>query len=101
MRKIFISPGDPSGIGPEVALKALEKNKDIQKEFVLGGDANYYQDFAKKLNLELKFIEEDSSENGIKVKHFPLKNKINPGIPEVDNSNYIMDVLSYLSLIHI
>ena len=98
MRKIFISPGDPSGIGPEVALKALEKNKDIQKEFVLGGDANYYQDFAKKLNLELKFIEEDSSENGIKVKHFPLKNKINLGIPEVDNSNYIMDVLSYGAL---
>ena len=98
MRKIFISPGDPSGIGPEVALKALEKNKDIQKEFVLGGDANYYQDFAKKLNLDLKFIEEDSSENGIKVKHFPLKNKINLGIPEVKNSNYIMDVLSYGAL---
>ena len=98
MRKIFISPGDPSGIGPEVALKALEKNKDIQKDFVLGGDANYYQDFAKKLNLDLKFIEEDSSENGIKVKHFPLKNKINLGIPEVDNSNYIMDVLSYGAL---
>ena len=105
MRKKFISPGDPSGIGPEVALKALDKNKDIQKEFVLGGDVNYYQDFAKRLNLNLNFIEEDSSENGIKVKHFSLKNKINPGIPEVDNSNYIMDVLSYgalgLSLIHI
>ena len=98
MRKIFISPGDPSGIGPEVALKALDKNKDIQKEFVLGGDVNYYQDFAKRLNLNLNFIEEDSSENGIKVKHFPLKNKINPGIPEVDNSNYIMDVLSYGAL---
>ena len=98
MRKIFISPGDPSGIGPEVALKALDKNKDIQKEFVLGGDVNYYQDFAKRLNLNLNFIEEDSSKNGIKVKHFPLKNKINPGIPEVDNSNYIMDVLSYGAL---
>ena len=99
MRKIFISPGDPSGIGPEVALKALDKNKDIQKEFVLGGDVNYYQDFAKRLNLNLNFIEEDSSENGIKVKHFSLKNKINPGIPEVDNSNYIMDVLSYGALV--
>ena len=98
MRKIFISPGDPSGIGPEVALKALDKNKDIQKEFVLGGDVNYYQDFAKRLNLNLNFIEEDSSENGIKVKHFPLKNKINLGIPEVDNSNYIMNVLSYGAL---
>ena len=42
MKKIFISPGDPSGIGPEITLKALAKNKSIQDHFIIGGDANYW-----------------------------------------------------------
>ena len=37
MSKIFISPGDPSGIGPEITLKALNKNKKIQHKFIIGG----------------------------------------------------------------
>ena len=35
MTKFFISPGDPSGIGPEITLKALSKNKNIQDNFIL------------------------------------------------------------------
>ena len=31
MTKICISPGDPAGIGPEITLKALAKNRKIQK----------------------------------------------------------------------
>ena len=31
MTKFFISPGDPAGIGPEITLKALSKNKDLQE----------------------------------------------------------------------
>ena len=33
MSKIFISPGDPAGIGPEITLKALSENKNIQNKF--------------------------------------------------------------------
>ena len=29
MTRFFISPGDPSGIGPEITLKALSKNKKL------------------------------------------------------------------------
>ena len=46
MKKIYISPGDPSGIGPEITLKALARNKSIQDNFIIGGDANYFEDFA-------------------------------------------------------
>ena len=71
MKKIYISPGDPSGIGPEITLKALARNKSIQDNFIIGGDANYFEDFAKKLKLNLKINEEGSQSEGLKIKHFP------------------------------
>ena len=98
MSKIFISPGDPSGIGPEITLKALNKNKQIQHKFIIGGDANYFEDFSKVLNLDLKFIEEESSGEGINIKHFPLKKDVILGKPDVVNSSYIIDILSFGSL---
>ena len=98
MKKIYISPGDPSGIGPEITLKALAKNKSIQGNFIIGGDANYFEDFAKKLKLNLKIIEEGSKSEGLKIKHFPINNKVILGKPQIDHSNYIIDVLSYGSL---
>ena len=55
MSLIAISPGDPAGIGPEVCLKALSKNKKNNKKFVLIGDINHFQFLNKKLNLNLKF----------------------------------------------
>ena len=98
MKKIYISPGDPSGIGPEITLKALARNKSIQDNFIIGGDANYFEDFAKKLKLNLKINEEGSQSEGLKIKHFPINNEVILGRPQIDNSNYIMDVLSYGSL---
>ena len=50
MKKFFISPGDPAGIGPEITLRALSENKSIQKYFVLAGDRNSYQDLIEKNN---------------------------------------------------
>ncbi len=98
MSKIFISPGDPSGIGPEITLKALEKNKNIQKNFILAGDANFLEDLARKNNLKLNFYEKGVSTDGIELKHFPLKNKVNLGQPDFKNSAYIIDILSHGAL---
>ena len=65
MTKFFISPGDPAGIGPEVTLKALSKNKKIQNNFILAGDKNLYQNLISQNNLDLNLIEEDSDEEGL------------------------------------
>ena len=98
MTKFFISPGDPAGIGPEVTLKALSKNKKIQNNFILAGDKNLYQNLISQNNLDLNLIEEDSDEEGVIFKHFPLKNNVSIGSPDVGNANYIIDILSHGAL---
>jgi 4-hydroxythreonine-4-phosphate dehydrogenase len=98
MTKFFISPGDPAGIGPEITLKALSKNKKIQSSFVLAGDKNLYQDLIDSNCLDINLIEEDSQENGVVFKHFPLKNRVSLGNPDINNANYIMDILSHGAL---
>ena len=98
MTKFFISPGDPAGIGPEVTLKALSKNKKIQNKFILAGDKNLYQNLISQNNLDLNLIEEDSDEEGVIFKHFPLKNNVSIGNPDVGNANYIIDILSHGAL---
>ena len=98
MTKFFISPGDPAGIGPEVTLKALSKNKKIQNNFILAGDKNLYQNLISQNNLDLNLIEEDSDEEGVIFKHFPLKNNVSIGNPDVGNAKYIIDILSHGAL---
>ena len=93
--KKFIFSGDPSGIGPEITLKALARKKAFKTSDNWG--CNYFEDFAKKLKLNLKIIEEGSKSEG-KIKHFPINNKVILGKPQIDHSNYIIDVLSYGSL---
>ena len=98
MTKICISPGDPAGIGPEITLKALAENKKIQKEFVLLGDGNFFESLIKNLNLDLNLLEEGSIGSGISFKHFPLGNEVKLGKPDLANTNYIIEVLSYGAL---
>ncbi len=98
MTKFFISPGDPAGIGPEVTLKALSKNKKIQNNFILAGDKNLYQDLISANNLDLNLIEEDSDDEGVIFKHFPLEKNVSIGNPDVGNANYIIDILSHGAL---
>ena len=98
MTKFFISPGDPAGIGPEVTLKALSKKKKIQNNFILAGDKNLYQNLISQNNLDLNLIEEDSDDKGVIFKHFPLEKNVSIGNPDIDNANYIIDILSHGAL---
>ena len=98
MTKFFISPGDPAGVGPEITLKALSNNKHLQNNFVIGGDKSFYQDLIKKSNLNLNLIEEGSKGDGVTFKHFPLKNEVSLGKPDILNASYTIDILSYGAL---
>ena len=98
MKKFFISPGDPAGIGPEISLRALSENKSIQKYFVLAGDKDFYQDLIEKNDIDLKLTDKESDEDGILLKHIPLQNEVILGQPDISNANYVIDVLSHGAL---
>jgi 4-hydroxythreonine-4-phosphate dehydrogenase len=54
--RIALTLGDPAGIGPEVALKAVSHlNKKAAIKFLLLGKARFYQDLAKKLKIKMLF----------------------------------------------
>ena len=98
MKKFFISPGDPAGIGPEITLRALSENKSIQKYFVLAGDRDFYQDLIETNDIDLKLVDKEPKENGIFFKHFPLQNEVILGQPDISNANYVIDILSHGAL---
>lgn len=98
MKKLFISPGDPAGIGPEISLRALSENKSIQKYFVLAGDRDFYQNLIEKSDIDLKLTDKESDEDGILLKHIPLQNEVILGQPDISNANYVIDVLSHGAL---
>ena len=98
MSLIAISPGDPAGIGPEVCLKALSKNRKNYKKFVLIGDIDHFESLNKKLNLNLKFKKDSKTSGTINVRHIPLAAKVVLGKPNTQNAKYILDVLFEASL---
>ena len=98
MSLIAISPGDPAGIGPEVCLKALSKNKKHYKKFVLIGDIDHFKFLNKKLDLNLKFKKDTRASGIINVRHIPLAAKVALGKPNTKNAKYILDVLFEASL---
>jgi 4-hydroxythreonine-4-phosphate dehydrogenase len=54
--RIAVTLGDPAGIGPEVALKALYALRgDASARFVLLGPASFYSSLARSLRLPLRF----------------------------------------------
>ncbi len=54
--KIAITLGDPAGIGPEVALKAIHNlRRSKQVKILLLGKASFFNDLAKKLKLKIFF----------------------------------------------
>ena len=93
MKRIALSPGDPAGIGPEVCLKSLLKNRSEISKYELLGDIDFYRKLSKKLKLDLSFEELSKKKDCVQVKNIPLIEEVNLGFPDVANSKYILDVL--------
>ena len=76
---VFISPGDPAGIGPEITLKSLHNLKETPK-FVIAGDIQYLENLSASLKLGFEFIpygvsKTTSSSKLIEVINIPLQEK--------------------------
>ncbi|MEO0305592.1 MAG: 4-hydroxythreonine-4-phosphate dehydrogenase PdxA [candidate division WOR-3 bacterium] len=61
MHKIFIAPGDPFGVGPEILIKSLSKIKLTSFEIIIGSDPDFFIKKTKefKINLDNKNISFD------------------------------------------
>lgn len=52
MLKVYITPGDPFGVGPEIILKALSKLKKLKFSIVIGSDYYFFEKKAKEFGVD-------------------------------------------------
>ena len=56
MKYLGITMGDPAGIGPEISLKVLEKNKEYRECYIIYGSISILEYYKEKLKLkDIKF----------------------------------------------
>lgn len=100
--RIAITPGEPSGIGPELALKLAQQV--LAYEIVAVASLPYLQNTAKKLNLNIKLVEFNADTKTatpakphtpgvLQVIDTPLAAEVTPGILNVNNANYVIQTL--------
>ncbi|MEN3045088.1 MAG: 4-hydroxythreonine-4-phosphate dehydrogenase PdxA [Candidatus Hydrothermales bacterium] len=53
MLKVYVSPGDPFGVGPEILLKALSKLKKLKFSIIVGSDSYFFKKKAKEFGINL------------------------------------------------
>tara|TARA_B110000459_G_C16530532_1_gene456980 strand:+ start:48 stop:1025 length:978 start_codon:yes stop_codon:yes gene_type:complete len=96
--RIAVTPGEPSGIGPDLLIKLIQRPLDF--ELVAYVDPALLESRAKRLNLPLRILEATKGEpraskrSEISIKPIPLKASVVPGILNADNSEYVLETLS-------
>ena len=92
IKPALITPGDPSGIGPEIALKAWSEG---QKNIVLMGDIEHLSSVALAAGLDIAFTTFDPAANlsAEKCSVWAIDWKIMPlvGQPDPRNAPTIVD----------
>ena len=88
--RIAITLGDPAGIGPEVALKAVSMlPKRFRRNIILLGPASFYSELTRKLKLNLKFKHFEDQAVISSVARNPLEEISRPFGPRDDSSTEI------------
>ena len=89
---IAFTPGEPSGIGPDIAIIYAQKAK--KENLLVYCDPDVLIDRAKKLNLPI-ILKESESKNASELSIYPIKtsNKVLPGRLDPANSNYVLKTI--------
>ena len=94
----LITPGDPAGIGPEIALKALARNPDLRSHTVMMGDEAHLQSLAESLDLSVRFSnwELGASLASDSITLLPLSwpAKVVSGQPDAANADTIIKAIA-------
>jgi len=91
---IAFTPGEPSGIGPDIAI--IYAQKEIKENLLVYCDPDVLIDRAKKLNLPIT-LKESESKNISELSIYPIKtsNKVLPGRLDAANSNYVLETIKH------
>ena len=91
---IAFTPGEPSGIGPDIAIIYAQKEK--KENLLVYCDPDVLIDRAKKLNLPI-ILKESESKNASELSIYPIKtsNKVLPGRLDPANSNYVLETIKH------
>jgi len=91
---IAFTPGEPSGIGPDIAIIYAQKAK--KENLLVYCDPDVLIDRAKKLNLPIT-LKESESKNTSELSIYPIKtsNKVLPGRLDPANSNYVLETIKH------
>ena len=98
MIRIAVTPGEPSGIGPDLLIQLSQKPLDF--ELVAYADPTLLISRAKALGLPLKIRLHNQSKPAasgkfeLSVKPIILKSPVIPSILNSDNSGYVLETLS-------
>ena len=89
---IAFTLGEPSGIGPDIAIIYAQKAK--KENLLVYCDPDILIDRAKKLNLPIT-LKESESNNSFELSIYPIKtsNKVLPGRLDPVNSNYVLETI--------
>ncbi len=96
MLPLYITSGEPAGIGPDICLSLADRVDE--RPIVVLADINMLRDRAKILNTEIEIIEyqqqEQSSAQGqLYVEHVPLYEDVVLGELNPQNSAYVLEQL--------
>ena len=89
---IAFTPGEPSGIGPDIAI--IYAQKEQKENLLVYCDPDVLIDRANKLNLPITLTESESK-NPSELSIYPIKtsNKVFPGKLDPSNAAYVLETL--------
>lgn len=96
--RIALTPGEPAGIGPDLAVTIAQQNRGFELICIANGDM--LQQRAKRLNLPLTlqpFKQDTAASHGAGELCFidvPISAKVEPGVLNRDNAHYVLDTLA-------
>ena len=98
IKRIIVTAGEPSGIGPDLVLALAQQSWSHQ--IIVCGDKDVLKERAQLLGLTITFIDYDNkcapnpTEAGtLVVEHIPVQAKVIPGCLNKNNSQYVLKTL--------
>jgi 4-hydroxythreonine-4-phosphate dehydrogenase len=94
MKKILITSGDPSGVGPDLCVNLAYQKFPAQITVI--GSSKVIYDRAKILKKKIFFNKKNTKHNGlgeINIIDFDFPSKVEPGIPNKNNSKKQLEIL--------